>query len=104
LKKTWILLIENYNYSATTIFNISFLINTEIKENEIRMIYNRDFLNWYEEFLINNGIIFELIIYKDDYIGIIIKNTEVNLTPIFTDCMTLSEFSKNREYLKTLEI
>ena len=77
--------------------DISFSYNMEV-----RMVYNHDFLSWYEEFFIKNGILFTWVIYKNEYIGLK-AFTDIDLTPILKDCMTLEHFSWNREYMKSLE-
>jgi hypothetical protein len=113
--KVWYILLENVNYTAENIFNISHNIalesfhkeHDEIKKLwdndknivEIRMMYNMYFLEKLESFLITNGILFNWIIYQNEYIGIRIHPTTINFNGLLIDCMTLDEFAKHRDYM-----
>ena len=120
MKKTYILLLEQFNYTPVTLFKLGYYIsnlkpnkeilknlNKEITNNypiEIRMVFNTDTLLWYEDFCIKNGILFDWIKYKDQYIGIKIYETEIDLNPILLDCLTFEKYTKYRKHLKILEI
>ena len=118
--KFWFLLLENINYTAENLFNISAkcvtepliyegtenLINEWVKDDYIiekRMAFNMQYLYSIEDFLIKNGIFFNWIKYNNDIIGIRIHPTKIDFSGIFADCMTLESFSWHREYMKSLE-
>jgi hypothetical protein len=109
--KVWYILLEDVNYTADNIFNISHKISLEpfYSDNlmelwemgdyqiEKRMMYNMKFLEELEEFLIKNGIYFNWIKYKEEYIGIRIQPSLIDFNGILKDCMTFKEFSWNRQ-------
>lgn len=118
--KFWFILLENVNYTAENLFNISAkcvsepmlhefsenLNNNWIKDGYIiekKMIYNIDFLYIIEDFLIKNGIYFNWIEYQDETIGIRIHPTTIDFYGLLADCMSLERFSWHREYMKSLE-
>ena len=119
--KMWIILIENVNYTAENIFNISYnaVIEDFCQENknnlfeiwkkdgalvEKRMMYNMGMLEKLERFLINNGIYFNWIKYKGAFIGIRIQPTKINFNSYLADCMTLEKFSWHRVYMNIPKI
>jgi len=111
--KVWYILLENVNYTAENIFNIAH--NAAIEpfyseklmelwkignfQTEKRMMFNIEFLERLESFLIKNGIYFNWIKYNGEYVGIRIQPSLVDFNGILKDCMTLEEFSKNRSYM-----
>ena len=113
--KMWVILTENYNYKADTIAEIFAHISCEplAPENSVkledwiedgykmekRLMFNMDFLEDLENFLIKNGIFFNWIIYENDYIGIRIQPTKIDFNPILKDCMTFDNYSTYREWM-----
>jgi hypothetical protein len=112
--KVWFILLENINYTPSTIFNIAYKLGVEDFQYdneyiyewrndpniEIKMIYNEKFLEDIEQFLINNGILFNWVEYNNEVLGIRIYPSKIDFEPILKDCMTFEEFSLNREYMK----
>jgi hypothetical protein len=114
--KVWLVLLEEVNYNPETIFNIAktssvepFNRETRVEEQEIfdtwkkeeypmekRMIYNMNFLENIEDFLISNGIHFNWIQYSGNYVGIRIHPTGINFNAVLSDCMTFEKFSWHR--------
>jgi len=111
--KVWYILLENVNYTADVIFDIAHNITFEPfysmdlmdlwKINNYstckRMVYNMSYLDNLESFLIKNGIYFNWIKYKNEYIGIRIHPCTIDFNGILKDCMTFKEFSRNRFYM-----
>jgi hypothetical protein len=111
--KVWYVLLEDVNYTADTIFNIAH--NVSLKpfysddlmgfwklgnyQVQKRMMYNIEFLENLESFLIKNGIYFNWIKHKEKYIGIRIQPSLIDFDGILKDCMTFEEFSWNRFYM-----
>lgn len=113
--KMWVILTENYNYKADTIAEIFARISCEklASENnttldswindgfimEKRLMFNEYYLNDLETFLIKNGIFFNWIIYKDEYIGIRIQPTKIDFEPILADCLSFENYSAYRAWM-----
>ncbi len=114
--KFWMILLENINYTADTIFDIAAksvlepmnyegsdtLLSSWVQDGyniEKRMIFNMYFLENIESFLIKNGIFFNWIIYNGEYIGIRIHPTRIDFLPILKDCMTLKSFATYRAWM-----
>jgi hypothetical protein len=69
------------------------------KNIDIRMMFNYDYLLKLEDFLIRYGFFFSWINYNNQIIGIEIHPTGIDLEPVIGDCMTLNQYSKNRDYI-----
>jgi len=115
--KLWVILLEDYNYTADVLFDIGAISCNEPFYHELseglrekwiqdgmhiekRMIFNLHFLEGIEDFLIKNGVLFNFIKYKEDIIGIRIHPSEIDFDGILKDCMTLYQFQKNRIYMQ----
>lgn len=113
--KIWVILTENYNYKADTIAEIFLRISLDPlgEENPVtlqdwandgyktekRLMLNSNFLEKLENFLIKNGIFFNWVIYKNEYIGIRIQPTRIDFNPILADCLTFDNYSAYREWM-----
>lgn len=113
--KMWVILIESYEYKADVIADIFTRFSCEplAEENqctlkdwiqdgycvEKRMMFNTDYIVKLESFLIKNGIFFNWIIYKEEYLGIRIQPTKIDFNPVLKDCMVFDDFGKYRNWM-----
>jgi len=117
--KMWFILLEDINYNAENISNIFSSASVrpfESEDNNINqimfdkwqdnnfqikkyMVFKMYMLDNLEKFFIKNGILFNWIIYKNNYIGLRVQPTKVDLSALVKDSMTFELFSWNREYM-----
>ena len=109
--KIWYILREDIEYSSDRLFNIVINSVTEpFYDDEIRnewlkngkktrkyMIYNINFLEELESIFIKNGISFKWIKDNTTFVGILVEPTRIVLSNLLNDCLTLKDFSKNRQ-------
>lgn len=75
-------------------YDPSVLIKIGIKSKDIKdifMCFNKDSLYRYEEFFINEGILFEFVEVNNEIVGIIANYD-------FPDCLSIDEYSRFRIY------
>jgi len=111
--KVWYVLLEGLNFKPENIFNMVHTASIEPFNNERlrelwalgnfkiekRMIFNMEFLENFESFLIKNGLHFNWIMFEGEYIGIRVQPTKTDFNRLLFDCLTFEEFGWHRNYM-----